>query len=242
MALKGKTVLVTGGGSGIGLAVARCLADRGAAVAIVGRTPEKLRAAASANPDRPLHPFPCDVADRAAVEQVVDAVTRQLGRIAILVHAAGVNVVRRSMAELAPDDWDRILAVNATGAYNCIRAVLPGMRDAKDGLIVNISSIAGKRALELAGTAYCASKFALTSLSHAVGLEERKNGIRVTNICPGEVNTPILEQRPVPVPEERRLAMLQGEDIAQIVATIAELPPRAHVWEVVVTPLYQEYA
>lgn len=242
MTLKDKPVLVTGGGSGIGLAVARCLADRGAKVAIVGRTAEKLRAAASAVPERPLHPFPCDVGDRAAVERVVETVTRQLGGIAILVHAAGINVVRRSMAELAPEDWDRVLTVNATGAYNCIRAVLPGMRAARDGLIVNISSIAGKRALELAGTAYCASKFALTALSHAVGLEERKNGIRVTNICPGEVNTPILEQRPTPVPEERRAAMLQGEDIAQIVATIAELPPRAHVWEVIMTPLYQEYA
>ncbi|GAB4133252.1 SDR family oxidoreductase [Thermopirellula anaerolimosa] len=242
MTLKDKTVLVTGGGSGIGLAVARCLAERGARVAIVGRSADKLRLAASTVPDRPLHPFPCDVADRAAVERVVESVTRQLGGIAILVHAAGINVVRRAMAELAPEDWDRVLAVNATGAYNCIRAVLPGMRARRDGLIVNISSIAGKRALELAGTAYCASKFALTALSYAVGLEERKNGIRVTNICPGEVNTPILEQRPTPVPEERRAAMLQGEDIAQVVATIAELPPRAHVWEVIMTPLYQEYA
>jgi NADP-dependent 3-hydroxy acid dehydrogenase YdfG len=107
---------------------------------------------------------------------------------------------------------------------------------------VNISSIAGKRALTLAGPAYCASKFAATALGTAVGLEERANGIRVTNIYPGEVNTPILEKRPVPVPRERKAQMVQPEDIGALVVDLAKLPERVLVPELIVTPLYQEYA
>jgi NADP-dependent 3-hydroxy acid dehydrogenase YdfG len=120
-------------------------------------------------------------------------------------------------------------------------AVLPDMRRRRAGLIVSISSIAGKRALPLAGPAYCASKFAATALATAVGLEERANGIRITNLCPGEVDTPILEQRPVPVPAERRAQMLHPEDIAACVVAIAKLPPNVLVPEVILTPLYQEY-
>jgi NADP-dependent 3-hydroxy acid dehydrogenase YdfG len=116
------------------------------------------------------------------------------------------------------------------------------MRERRDGLIVNISSIAGKRAIALGGPGYCASKFAATALGTAVGLEERPNGIRVTNIYPGEVDTPILEQRPVPVPAEKRARMVHPEDIAACVVTIAKLPRHVLVPELVIMPLYQEYA
>jgi len=160
----------------------------------------------------------------------------------ILVNSAGINVSRRAMAELDPADWDRMMAINTTGSFNCIHAALPGMRARKSGLIINISSIAGKRAMKLGGVGYCASKFALTALGTTVGLEERANGIRVTNIYPGEVNTPILAQRPIPVPPEKLAQMLQPEDIAACVVTIAKLPPRALVPELIITPLYQEYA
>jgi NADP-dependent 3-hydroxy acid dehydrogenase YdfG len=160
----------------------------------------------------------------------------------MLVNSAGVNVARRQMSQLNPDDWDRLLAVNVTGAFNCIHAALPGMRARRSGLIVNISSIAGKRASLLAGAAYCASKFAMTGLGAALALEERGNGIRVTNIYPGEVNTPILKNRPVPVPVEKQAQMLQPEDVAACVVTIAKLDPRAVVRELVITPLDQEYA
>ncbi len=118
---------------------------------------------------------------------------------------------------MLPEQWDQMMAINATGAYNCMHAVLPQMRERHDGLIMNISSIAGKRAANLGGIAYCASKFAMTALGTAVGLEEANNGIRVTNIYPGEVETPILEQRPEPVSQERRAAMLQPEDVAACV-------------------------
>ncbi|ASV76223.1 3-oxoacyl-[acyl-carrier protein] reductase [Thermogutta terrifontis] len=235
--------VVTGGGSGIGLAVAESLAGEGFRVAILGRNPARLESAVknSRYADR-LRAFPCDVVDRQRVNTTFSAIREQLGVPKVLVNSAGINVANRSMAVLSPDDWDRILAVHATGTFNCMQAVLPMMREQRDGLIINISSIAGKRALELAGPAYCAGKFAMTALGMAAGLEERHNGIRITNIYPGEVNTPILEQRPTPVPEEQRRRMLQPEDVAQVVLTIVRLPPRAHVWEVVLTPLYQAYA
>jgi NADP-dependent 3-hydroxy acid dehydrogenase YdfG len=240
---KRQVAVVTGGGSGIGEAIAKALAEDGYSVAILGRTEEKLRRVAEEIKSfgEAVY-FVCDVSDRPAVDHVFAEIIQTMGAPAVLVNSAGINVIRRSMEALAPEDWDRILAVHATGTYNCLRAVLPGMREAGSGLIINISSIAGKRALELAGVAYCAGKFAMTALGMAAGLEERYRGIRITNIYPGEVNTPILEQRPEPVPPERRAQMLQPDDLAEIVRTIVRLPPRAHVWEVVVTPLYQAYA
>src|SRR5262249_58923672 len=102
-----------------------------------------------------------------------------------------------------PPDWDRVLAINATGVYNAMHAVLPQMRERKDGLIINISSISGKRAAAIGGVAYNASKFAVAALSTSVSNEESQNNIRITTIFPGEVDTPILEHRPQPVSAQR---------------------------------------
>jgi NAD(P)-dependent dehydrogenase (short-subunit alcohol dehydrogenase family) len=244
MELDGKRVLVTGGGSGIGLGIALALAREGCRVAVAGRGEERLRAGvAQFSGDPPILYHPCDVSVRSDVTRLFAWLGQQgLLPLDILVTSAGINIARRKMCELDPADWDRVLAINATGTYNCMHAALPGMRERRDGLIVNISSIAGKRAMALGGPAYCASKFAVTALGTAVGLEERPNGIRVTNVYPGEVDTPILEHRPVPVPAEKRARMVHPEDIAACVVTIAKLPPNVLVPELVITPLYQEYA
>ncbi|MFZ5831046.1 MAG: SDR family oxidoreductase [Planctomycetota bacterium] len=240
MTLQGKNVLIAGGGSGIGLGIAQALLSEGCRVAVTGRTEETLRAVAEATPA--LRFRTCDVSDRAQVAALFDWFHEELGPLAILVNSAGINTKRRSTAELSGEDWDRILAINTTGAFNCVQAALPEMRERRDGLIVNIGSISGKRALKLAGMAYSASKFAMDALGTAVRLEEAVNGIRVTNIHPGEVATPILKQRPVPVPPERIAQMLQPEDLGALVVAIAKLPPRAVVPELIITPLYQEYA
>jgi NADP-dependent 3-hydroxy acid dehydrogenase YdfG len=145
------------------------------------------------------------------------------------------------MSEMTPEQWDQVMQVNATGGYNAMYSVLPHMRERGDGLIVNISSVAGKRALTLGGIAYCASKFAMTALGTAVGNEDAPNGIRITNVYPGEVETPLLENRPAPVSAERRATMLQPADVAAMVLAIAALPPRAHVPEIVIKPTVQEY-
>jgi NAD(P)-dependent dehydrogenase (short-subunit alcohol dehydrogenase family) len=243
MELKDKTALVTGGGSGIGLGIAVALAREGCRVAITGRDPKRLEAASDQFDGGPsILTRPCDVSDRAAVDSLFAWLGEQWGPIDILVNSAGINVPNRGITELTPDDWDRMLAINVTGAFNCIYAALPGMRGRRSGLIVNISSIAGKRAMKLGGAGYCASKFAMTALGSTIGLEERDNGIHITNIYPGEVNTSILAQRPTPVPPEKLAQMLLPEDIASLVVAIAKLPPRALVPELVITPLYQEYS
>jgi NAD(P)-dependent dehydrogenase (short-subunit alcohol dehydrogenase family) len=242
MKLPGKTAVVTGGGTGIGLGVAQALAAEGCRVAIAGRREEKLRAAAEAWQREPrLIYMACDVANRASVEKFFAWAHQQLGHIDLLVNCAGVNIKNRKMADMRPEQWDEIMAANASGAYYCMYAVLPGMRARRDGLIINVSSTSGKRASQLGGVAYCASKFAMAALGTCVANEDAANGIRVTNLYPGEVNTPILENRPVPVSAEHKASILQPEDVGQLVAAIACLPPRASVPEVIIKPTKQEY-
>lgn len=241
MRLQNKICVVTGGGTGIGLGIAQALSREGCRVTLTGRRDEVLRGAVDGWPGgEPPSYHPVDVADRSRVNELFAWVQQQMGDVDILVNAAGINVADRSMAAMDPADWDRVLEVNATGAYNCMHAVLPAMRKQRDGLIINISSVAGKRALTLGGVVYCASKFAMTALGTTVGNEVAADGVRVTNVYPGEVNTPILDNRPSPVSEERKAAMVQPEDFAELVVAIACLPPRAHVSEITLKPTVQE--
>ncbi len=242
MNLQQKTVLVTGGGSGIGLGIALAFAQEGCRVAIAGRRGEVLRQAAESwkgSPSILYHEV--DVADRDSVQRLFAWQQEQLGPLDILVNSAGINIKTRSMSAMAPDQWDHVMRVNATGVYNCMYFALPQMRSRKDGVILNISSTSGKRAGALGGIAYNASKFAVTALGIATASEEAVHGIRITNIYPGEVNTPILEHRPAPVSDERKAKMLLPEDVADMAVAVAKLPPRAHIPELIIKPLVQEY-
>ncbi|TKJ34677.1 MAG: oxidoreductase [Planctomycetes bacterium B3_Pla] len=237
MDLNGKVALVTGGAGGIGLGIAKAFAAEGCRVALAGTTEENLiKAAESADTPSPLLWRTCDVTDRAQVGQLFEWLDGELGPVDILVNSAGVNIANRMMANIDPAEFDRVMDVNTTGTFNCIHAALPGMRQKGSGLIVNISSVAGKRAMLMAGLPYCVSKFATSALGTFLNQEECANGIRVTNIYPGETNTPILDKRPTPPPPEKRAKMLQPEDIAACVVTIARLPDRAVVPELVITP------
>jgi NADP-dependent 3-hydroxy acid dehydrogenase YdfG len=240
--LKDRTALITGGGSGIGLATARALLGAGATVAIAGRDEAKLKSAAAelGAGDR-LLVRPCDVTDQALVWELVEELTATLGRIDILVNNAGANVKNRAVKNLDPATWDYLVRVNLDGVFYCTHAVLPQMRDRQDGVIVNISSVAGKRANPLGGAAYSAAKFGVAALGLAVGVEEKDNNIRVTNIYPGEVDTPILVHRPVPVTAEHRARILQPEDVAAAVLFVCTLPARANVPELIIKPTWQVY-
>ena len=242
MRLDGKIALVTGGGTGIGQATARALAAEGAQVIITGRRAAKLEEASAAiQAPRPVRSYAADVANRREVNDLVSWVRSEYGPVDILVNNAGVNVIKRRLEELSPEDWDYIMQVNATGAFNVIHAVLPEMRARRDGVIINISSLSGVRASPLGGAAYSASKHAMSALTRVIALEEKDNGIRATNLCPGEVNTPILDDRPVKVSEEHKAQILQPEDVAAAVVFIATLPPRAHVPELYIKPTTQVF-
>ena len=229
-------VVIVGGGTGMGRAIARALAHAGARVAIGGRRQQPLDETAEGTS---IATKTIDVASREDTNAFFQWATDQLGRIDVMINAAGVNIKNRSMAEMDPEQWDQVLAINATGAYNCLHAVLPAMRARREGLIINVSSIAGKRAIALGGIAYSASKFAMTALSTCVANQVAADGVRVTNVYPGEVNTPLLEQRPAPVSEEHKQRILQPEHVAELVVSLIALPTAVHIPELVVKPLSQ---
>jgi NADP-dependent 3-hydroxy acid dehydrogenase YdfG len=240
--LTGKGVLVTGGGSGIGLATARLLLDEGARVAITGRNEARLREAAAAlNAGDRLSYHPADLTEAAQVTRLIEAVTAKLGSIDILVNNAGMNVKERQFSQLTPESWRQLVAGNLDAAFHCTHAVLPQMRQRGKGLVIVVNSISGLRANPLGGIGYIAAKFGLRGLAMGVAVEEKSSGIRVTSIYPGEVNTPILEVRPEPDSDERKQAMLQPEDVASAVLFIATLPEHVAIPELIITPANATY-
>ncbi len=242
MSTDSKTVVVTGGGTGIGKAIAYSLAEDGHRVAIAGRRADVLRDAADAwKGPHAILAHEVDVADRDSVRKLFHWAASTLGSIDVLVNSAGVNIPNRTMQAMHDEQWDHVMNVNATGAYNCLRAVLPQMRQRRDGIIVNISSIAGIRVTQIGGVAYTASKFAVSALGLAVALETAGEGVRITNIYPGEVETPILDKRPTPVSREHRERILQPDDVAAMVLAVIRLPARAHVPELIIKPTSQPY-
>jgi NADP-dependent 3-hydroxy acid dehydrogenase YdfG len=235
-----KKILIIGGGSGMGRAIAQKLANENAFVSIAGRRRENLLEVAK-QCKHEIKICPTDVTDRKSVAKLFSWFEHEVGEIDVLINAAGINIANRSMEELDSEEWDRVIKINLTGAYNCIKEALDRMRPRKSGLIILINSVAGRRAIPLAGVAYNASKFGMSALGISVGEEERENGIRITNIYPGEVNTPILEERNVPPTPEHRASILQPEDIADVVSTVVHLPERAHVPELVIKPSRQSF-
>ncbi|MBN2589449.1 MAG: SDR family oxidoreductase [Sedimentisphaerales bacterium] len=240
--LTGKIALVIGGGGGIGLEIAKALAVEGCNVALADYNEELLKnAEKTAGGGVKFAWKACDITNRDQVAELYKWLGKEVGSIDILVNCAGINVVNRMMANVDPKDFDRIMSVNTTGAFNCLYEAVPVMREKKSGLIINIVSIAGRHTIALAGLPYVASKFATSAMGKFIGLEERENGINVTNIYPGEANTPIIDKRPVPVSAEKRAQMLQPEDIAECVVMVAKLHPRAIVPELVITPKHMLY-
>jgi NADP-dependent 3-hydroxy acid dehydrogenase YdfG len=239
---KGSVVWITGGGSGIGLAGGVELARAGAHVIVSGRSAETLKKAekeikAAGSGEA----IALDVADQKEVAKAAQAILKRHGRIDILINSAGINNPKRNFRNVSVEAWDQIVAINLSGMFYCCHAVLPSMRERKAGLVINISSWAGRYASTLTGPGYNATKHAVVALTESINMEECVHGIRATSILPGEVATPILEKRPVPPPPEERARMLQADDLGKTILFVATLPPRACVNELIISPTWNRF-
>jgi len=241
--LAGKTALITGAGSGIGRAAAVALAEAGATISICGRRESLLEETASLARQHggQVRWRSVDVGSEAAVQQWVDEAREGFGRIDVLVNSAGTNAPERTWANTSIQSWDEIIATNLTGIFVCTQAVLPTMRSQRDGLVINVSSVAGVQASLVSGVAYSASKFGVVSLTQSLNLEEWRNGIRATVICPGEVATPIMAKRPNPPPAHAHALMVQPEELGATIAFVAGLPPRAVIEQIIIRPTVRQY-
>jgi len=242
--LKGKVAWITGGGSGIGLAGAEEFVKAGAHVVISGRTASTNSSAlAELKKSGSAEATLLDVADKKAVFATAADIEKRHGRIDILVTSAGTNIGggKRNFKNMSPDGWDDVVRINLNGLFYCCYAVIPGMRARKDGLIINISSWAGRYASVLTGPAYNATKRAVIAVTESINMEECMHGIRATSILPGEVATPIMEKRPVPPSREERARMAQPEDFGKAILFVATMPARTCVNEMVIAPTWNRF-
>ena len=230
--------VITGAGSGVGQSAALKLVADGWRVAIVGR-----RAAALDETVRlagghagSLVVCPCDIGDPGAVAELGRRVLAEFGRVDLLVNSAGTNAPKRALEVLSLDDYHAMMNANLNGAYYCVQAFLPGMRQQGRGTIVNVVSDAGKQASPKAGPAYVMSKFGLAGLTQAINAEERGRGVRACAVFPGDINTPLLDKRPAPPDAAARTRMLQAEDVADCVLFCARLPEHVIIEELIVRP------
>jgi NADP-dependent 3-hydroxy acid dehydrogenase YdfG len=238
--LDGKVAWVTGAGSGIGEAGAVMLAEAGATVVLSGRRADMLEKVAAdiKKAKGRAEVAPLDVADAKACAAVAAGIKQRHGRIDILVNSAGLNVTKRNWDELTTEAFAEVVDVNLKGTANCVIPVLPLMRAQKDGLIINIASWAGRFEGPVSGPAYMAAKHGVVVMTHNINRNECKHGIRASAICPGEVATPILDKRPVPVTKEDRTRMLQSEDLGRLIRFVAEQPPHVCLNEIVTAPTW----
>jgi NAD(P)-dependent dehydrogenase (short-subunit alcohol dehydrogenase family) len=186
--LSGKVAVVTGGGRGIGKAIAMALAAHGARVVVVGRTLATLTDTAAKLPGIGHFGIAMDVAVEADVERARDAILKQAGKIDILVNNAGIDPHYASLEKTTQEQWDQIVAVNLTGVFRCCRLLGTAMLPQKSGSIINISSIAGHVALKRQ-VPYCATKGGVEQLTKALSFDWAEQGIRVNAIAYGFVDT-----------------------------------------------------
>lgn len=231
-----KTAIITGAGTGIGAGIALAYAKAGYNLALAGRRVEPLEEIAGQCAGAQVEIRATDVADPQAVQSLAKQTIDAFGRIDILVNNAGINTKKRHLSDISDGDWERVMAINLSGAFYAFRAVLPQMKTQRDGLVINISSMAGKRAGMISGAAYSASKFGMAALTQSINAEFRDQGIRACCIYPGEVDTPILAHRPNPVSNAKRAAALLPEDIAAAAVMVAQMPDRVIVEEITIFP------
>jgi 3-oxoacyl-[acyl-carrier protein] reductase len=230
--LSQRIALVTGGGSGIGAAIAAKLAAMGAITIICGRKREPLQTTARTISATGVQcePAICDVTDWSSVEALAARVQHNFGRLDVLVNNAGVGGYSGRLHEMPLEHWETIMNTNLRGVFFTLRALTPLMISSGGGHVINISSLAGKNPLPKAA-AYGASKWGLNGLSYSVAEELRGHNIRVSVICPGSTHTEFS-----PHPGKSTQKMLQAEDVAHVVGMLVTQAPQSFVSEVLVRP------
>lgn len=236
--LDGQSVLLTGAGSGIGREAAIVCAREGATLILTGRreaplaqTREMIMAAGGT-----AHVRSCDLEDGDAAAQLGEQCLADFGRIHVLVNNAGHSSKVRSVRHVSPDEWASVFAVNVDGVYRLTQALLPSMIDAGGGTIVTVGSMAAVNAGLLGGAPYGAAKAAVWSLMRSINAEFRNHGVRACTILPAEVDTPILDNRPLPPDAEARATMMQPVDVANAILFCAAMPARTIVEQVTLWP------
>ncbi|MFZ4786901.1 MAG: SDR family oxidoreductase [Beijerinckiaceae bacterium] len=242
-ALSGKIAWITGAGSGVGEAAAVLMARAGAKVVLTGRRLEPLEAVAAqiTAAGGTAMVAAGDVTDKATAANVVTQIVARFGRLDILVNNAGMNIKNRKLAELTPDTIDEMVAGNLNGAYYNVLAALNVTRAQKDGLLIHTASWAGKYISQISGSTYSTAKAAVIAMSETINVEEFRNGIRSSVLCPNEIATPMLEKRPVKVTDEEKARMLQMEDMGNLIVYIASQPPHVCINEVVISPTWNRF-
>ncbi len=211
--LTNKVAWITGAGSGIGAGTALAYAQAGMRLVLSGRRVAELQA-------------------------VADSIAQQEGRLDVLVNSAGLNVLKRNWKHLERAGWDQVLRIDLDGTFYCCHAALPMMRKQGGGLIINVSSWAGKHVGAITGPAYSAAKFGVNAMTESLNIEEGLHGIRATAVCPGEVSTPILDKRPVPVSAADRARMVQADDCGELMLFLARMPAHVCINDVTISPTW----
>ncbi len=238
MKLKDQVCIITGGGSGIGKDAALKMAQQGANVVIVGRTESKLESVKSEieAAGGTVVSFSLDVSDYDAVQQTVSDVLEKFGKIDILVNNAGHSSHNRRLLNTTPEETRSVVDSNLIGTFFCTQAIVPAMLKAKSGTIINISSLAAVTPGPFSGFAYGAAKAGVINFTEFLNNDLKNTGIRASVIIPGEVATPILDNRPIPPDADARTMMVDVAETSEAILLIATLPPRSNIPELVIRP------
>lgn len=238
MNLNEQVCIITGGGSGIGRGAAIRLAQDGATIVIAGRTAAKLDAVAAEieAAGGTAAAYILDVADYPAVQKMADDVLEKFGRIDVLVNNAGHSSLHRRLLNTTPEEVRSVIDSNLIGTFFCTQAVVPAMLKAKSGTIINISSLAAVTPGPFSGFPYGAAKAAVINFTEFLNTDLRNTGIRASVIIPGEVVTPILDNRPVPPDAEARKMMVDVDETSAAIHLIVSLPQRSNIPELVIRP------
>jgi len=238
--IEGRTAVIFGAVGGIGRAIAQRLAAAGCRLALADLDLGQVQSLANALPlAPPALSLQADVTNREQVDAVAAAVAADPGGADILVNSVGINTRGRTLADISPEDWERVIAVDLTGVFHCTQAFLEQMRQRGGGTVVTIVSTAALLTSAGAGTHYCAAKRALLSFTESINIEQGRFGIRGCSILPGEVDTPLIDRRPQPTSPERRASMLKPGDIAEAVYYVVTRPASVTVSGIVIWPSAQ---